>query len=132
MHLKPGVLLILISFLFSGCATSNQPLINIDDSPMIGINNPSLKNIEDAILALNDRSKWQFVARKPGHIVGTLNINDTQATIDITYNTKTYNIHYNDSKNLNYDGKIIDSRYNGWITKLDRNIRSSLQRHLGK
>lgn len=128
MKSKATALLLVFLVIFFGCA-SNQPVFNINDSPMVGVKNPSLKNIEDAILSLGNRSKWHFTKLKPGHIIAKVKINDQQATIDITFNTETYNIHYNDSKNLDYDGTKINSRYNGWITKLDRNIRKALQTH---
>jgi hypothetical protein len=48
------------------------------------------------------------------------------AKVDVKYDTKTYNITYKDSSNLEYDGKNIHKNYNGWIQNLDNGIRAQL------
>jgi hypothetical protein len=44
----------------------------------------------------------------------------------VTYDTKTYNIQYKDSSNLDYNGTSIHKNYNGWVENLDKAIRSQL------
>ena len=60
---------------------------------------------------------------KKGHIVASHSLKEYRATVDIFYNTDSYDILYKDSKNFDYDGTNIHSRYNRWILNLDRNIR---------
>ena len=62
----------------------------------------------------------------PGHIIGTLNIRDHIAIVDITYNSDSYSITYKDSTNLNYNGTNIHRNYNNWINNLDNAIKVQL------
>ncbi len=64
----------------------------------------------------------------PGHILGVLHLRSHVAKVDITFDTKTFNIQYKDSVNLDYkteDGaNTIHSNYNGWIHRLVAAIMS--------
>lgn len=51
------------------------------------------------------------------------------AVIDVKYSTKTVTITYKDSKDLGYNKEKneIDSKYTGWIRKLEKNIKKILE-----
>lgn len=63
---------------------------------------------------------------EPGYIVGTLKLRSHVAVVDIRHTTKSYSITYKDSTNLDYDGTNIHRNYNGWISNLDRAIKTQL------
>ena len=101
--------LLLMAFLAS-CA-SNQPVFNVKGSPMIGVDNPSLKFVEASVLDAGQRANWDMRIESVGHIIATTKVDDKQATVRITFDTKTYNIEYIDSKNLDFDGINISNYY---------------------
>ena len=114
--------------LSSACGTF--PVVhNVKASPIFGVDNHSLKYVEESILDIQNRNKyWTMQVAKPGHIVASFKYEELRATVDITFNTKEYNIIYKNSENLDYDGQRINARYNRWVLKLERNIRSALQK----
>lgn len=48
------------------------------------------------------------------------------AEVTIDYSPTTYSIIYKNSQGLRFDGESIHSRYNGWVTRLARQIDISL------
>ena len=89
---------------------------------------PSLDDVQKAIIQAGVGLGWQMAVAKPGEIIGTLNIRSHQAIITIPYTTKKYSILYKDSTNLKYDAErqTIHENYAGWIQRLDGAIRSRL------
>lgn len=116
----------LVVVLISACAT-RAPLYNVSSAPVdVGKKHASLEEIGDAIRRAGASLGWQMQAVKPGLIAGTLNLRNHTAKVDVAYNTKTYDITYKDSANLDYDGATIHKNYNSWIQNLDRQIRANL------
>lgn len=109
----------------AGCA--GAPVYNVSGSPVnANSGKASLDDIGKAIKTAGINLGWQMRDVKPGHIVGTLNLRSHQAVVDVTYNTKSYDIAYKDSSNLNYNGSTIHKNYNSWVQNLDRNIQAQL------
>jgi len=63
---------------------------------------------------------------RPGLIIGTLNVRDHMAQVEIPYDRRTYSIIYRDSHNLDYDGANIHKNYNGWVQRLSASINARL------
>jgi len=124
-YFKHIVILILLSLFLIGCRTS--PIMNINEAP---INNSSatLDDITNGIIRAGNSLGWQMRKQSPGHIVGILHLRTHMAEVDITYDTKSYNINYKNSTNLNYDPSknIIHSNYNGWIQNLNNAIQTQV------
>lgn len=115
--------------LVSGCRTS--PVKNIEDQNIVASSSDYTEDdVKKAIVVSGAGLGWNMKADKPGHILGTLNIRDHMAMVDIKYDLKSYSITYKDSSNLKYDATggeaVIHSNYNGWIENLDRSIKASL------
>ena len=114
----PVVLLLLAS-----CRTAD--VYNVQNAP--GASKAvSMEDVEMAIRRAGHGLGWQIVPQGPGKAEGILVLRDHRAVVNITYDTKNYSITYKDSSNLNYDGKMIHSNYNGWVQNLDKAIRAQL------
>lgn len=113
--------------LLGGCATPT-PIRNITAEPVVGPGGRavSLEEVGKAILRAGGTLGWQMKQVEPGYILGTLKLRSHVAIVDIRYTNKNYNITYKDSTNLDYDGKHIHNNYNGWISNLDRAIKTQL------
>ena len=107
---------------------SGTPIYNVLSSPIPPTPAATMENIEKAIMRAGLTLGWQIVPKGPGKIEAILNIRKHQAVIDITYDTKSFNINYKDSVNLDYreGDKTIHSNYNGWIQNLEKGIRAQV------
>jgi len=117
------IFLILTTLLFAGCRTA--PVYNISDAafPEQGATE---SDIARAIVTAGGSLGWVMKKKEPGHIIGTLRIRDHIAVVDIAYDDEKYSITYNDSTNLKYDGTVIHSNYNSWITNLSNAISNQV------
>lgn len=89
---------------------------------------PSLEEVQKAIIAAGVGLGWQMAVANPGEIIGTLNVRSHQAVVSIPFTTKHYSIQYKDSTNLKYNAEkqTIHQNYSSWIQRLDGAIRSRL------
>ena len=112
-----------------GCRGGGQ-IYNVKDAPvaMATGKEPSLDDVQKAIIQAGAGLGWTMAVVKPGEIIGTLNIRSHQAVVTIPYTSKTYSILYKDSSNLKYNAEkqTIHQNYTGWIQRLDGAIRSRL------
>ncbi len=113
----------------AGCRAGGQ-IYNVKDAPVQTATGkePSMDEVQKAIIAAGAGLGWQMVISKPGEIVATLNARSHQAVVTIPYTTKSYSILYKDSTNLKYDPvkQTIHDNYTGWVQRLDNAIRSRL------
>jgi hypothetical protein len=111
--------------LLGGCR--NAPIYNVSEAPVVANKEAvSMGDVEKAIVRAGAALGWQMKPIEPGLIEGKLYLRTHVAIVDIKYDTKSYNITYKDSTNLEYDGKNIHKNYNGWIQNLDNGIRAQL------
>jgi len=112
-----------------GCRGSGQ-ILQVKDAPIQTATGkePSMEDVQKAIIAAGAGLGWQMQVAKPGEIIGTLNVRSHQAVVSIPYTTKKYSILYKDSNNLKYDSEkeTIHENYSGWVQRLDGAIRSRL------
>lgn len=128
--LRPVALILCILFVaVMGCRGGAQ-IYQVKDAPVQTATGkqPSLEDVQKAIIAAGVGLNWQMVVAKPGEIIGTLNIRSHQAVVSIPYTTKNYSIVYKDSTNLKYNAEkqTIHENYSGWIQRLDGAIRARL------
>lgn len=108
-----------------GCRTN--PVYNVTSAPVAtSTSSYATRDVRSAILQAGASLGWQMQEVRPGLIIGTLNVRDHMAQVEIPYDRKTYSILYRDSNNLNYDGANIHSNYNGWIQRLNAAINARL------
>ena len=107
---------------------AGTPIYNVQSSPIPPNPAATMENIEKAIMRAGMTLGWQVASKGPCNIEATLNIRRHQAVVDITYDTKSFDIHYKDSVNLDYrdSDKTIHSNYNGWIQNLEKGIRAQV------
>lgn len=110
--------------ILGGCRSAG--IYNVSAAPVVANKAVTMEDVQKAIVRAGVGLGWQMKPVEPGLIVGTLNLRTHMAMVDIKYDTKTYNITYKDSSNLNYSGDSIHKNYNGWIQNLDSGIRSQL------
>jgi hypothetical protein len=122
-----AVLAACFALLAVGCRIA--PIYNVNGDA-IAANKPNLtmSDVRGAIIQAGAELGWQMKPTAPGIIVGTLQLRDHVAVVDITYDTKSYSINYKDSSNLQYDAAKgeIHKNYNGWIQNLESRIRAKL------
>lgn len=125
--MKKIILLGLAVIMLGGCATPNA-VRNINAEPVVGPAGRAVSQDEvgKAILRAGGTLGWQMKLMEPGYILGTLKLRSHVAIVDIRYTAKNYSVTYKDSTNLNYDGTNIHNNYNGWISNLDRAIKTQL------
>jgi hypothetical protein len=109
-------------------ACTIQPIHNVKGAPVEtpGGKPPTLAEVEKAVVRAGTALGWKMQPVRPGVMVGTLNLRRHSAIVDVTFDTRTFNITYKDSVELDYDGTNIHRNYNGWIQNLDKGIRAQL------
>lgn len=112
-----------------GCR-GGGPIYNVKDAPITTATGKemTLEQVTKAIVEAGAGLTWTMAIVKPGQIVGTLNLRSHTAVVDITYNTKTYDITYKNSVNLKYNAEknTIHENYRGWVMNLDNAIKGRL------
>jgi len=113
----------------AGCRGGGQ-IYNVKDAPITTATGKemTLEQVTKAIVEAGAGLTWTMAIVKPGQIVGTLNLRSHTAVVDITYNTKTYDITYKNSVNLKYNAEknTIHENYRGWVMNLDNAIKGRL------
>ena len=127
-NIKLG-LIIAASILLVAACRGTAPILNVSNAPVqTGSGQKlSLDAVGKVITSAGVTLGWQMKTVKPGTIVGTLNLRNHTAVVEVTYNTENYSINYKDSENLKYNGTNIHPNYNGWIRNLDSGIRAQLK-----
>ena len=119
----------LVVAVVAGCRGGGQ-IYNVKDAPVTTATGKemTLEQVTNAIIEAGAGLKWTMAVVKPGQIVGTLNLRSHMAAVDITYNTKTYDITYKNSVNLKYNAEknTIHENYRGWVMNLDNAIKGRL------
>ncbi len=126
MHKLLSATLIMAAVLLAGCRTA--PIYNVSDAGIpTGTKQRTLQDVEAAIVRAGDKLGWNMRPIKPGEVQGTLALRTHTAVVSIPYTTSKYSIQYKSSVNLNHDGNMIHSNYNGWIQNLERRINVELE-----
>lgn len=128
--LRPVALVLCVLFVaVMGCRGGAQ-IFQVKDAPVQTATGkqPSLEDVQKAIIGAGVGLNWQMAVAKPGEIIGTLNVRSHQAVVSIPHTTKNYSIIYKDSTNLKYNAEkqTIHENYIGWIQRLDGAIRARL------
>jgi hypothetical protein len=114
--------------LVAGC--SSRPVMNVTAEPVVVApgKTATSENVRDAILRAGSSLGWTMRPTAPGVINGSINLRNHSAVIDVEYNTRSYNIVYRSSTNLDANNGQIHKNYNGWIENLNNAIRRELLR----
>ncbi|MBH0204061.1 MAG: hypothetical protein HP496_17630 [Nitrospira sp.] len=126
--IRPVLLCLCVMFVaVMGCRGGGQ-IYQVKDAPIQTATGkqPSMEDVQNAIITAGVGLGWQMAVAKPGEIIGTLNLRSHQAVVTIPYTTKHYSILYKSSNNLKYDAatQTIHENYLAWIQRLDGAIRT--------
>ncbi|MCA1779468.1 MAG: hypothetical protein LC637_08825 [Xanthomonadaceae bacterium] len=118
-------LMVASMFALSGCRAGAE-IRNVEDAPIAG--NPSLEKVRDAIIRAGANRGWRMSPQGDGTILGTLDVRNHVARINISYDRSSYNITYRESANLKHNPNrgTIHKNYNSWIKNLDTDIHNEL------
>ena len=110
-----------------GCRVA--PVMDIVDAPVVepaGGQKLTADQVKLAIQRAGATLGWQIKEVQPFLLQGTLILRDHVAEVNIPYSAQRYSIVYKDSQNLQYDGKMIHTNYNGWVQNLDKAIKARM------
>ena len=118
----------LLAIVVAGC--TSRPVMNVAAEPVVVApgKTATSDNVRDAILRAGSGLGWRMTPTRPGVVAGTINLRGNSETIDVEYNTRTYNIVYRSSTGLESQNGQIHKNYNGWIENLNNAIRRELLR----
>ena len=112
-----------------GCGSALVPVLNVGNAPVVVPRGEtaSRDGVRNAILRALTGRGWRVVREGSDGIVATVSSMGQSATAHIQYDDRMYSIHYvASSPGLRFDGVAIHHRYNDWIDRLDRSIRTQL------
>ncbi len=124
MFQKPSIVCLLLAVLVAlACRTT--AIYNVTRSGVPPGLSTSL--VGDVIEQVASRRGWTTQRDNAGHITASIKVrNKHSATVDIVYDAESFRITYRNSKNLLYGNGKIHRNYNGWITRLEGDIRTEL------
>lgn len=117
-----------VAVALAACGT--KPIYNVNAAPVTSATGKALtaSQVRTAIVNAGVSLGWAMTEPKPGVMLGTLNLREHTAVVEIPYSEKSYSILYKSSVNLKESGGNIHNNYNGWIQNLDNRIRAELTR----
>jgi hypothetical protein len=108
----------------AGCMTA--PIYDVVNAPVVASKAASMDDVNKAIFRAGTQLGWVITPESSGKLTGRIALRTHTAVVDITHDTKTFNIKYRDSTNLEASGGQIHNNYNGWIQNLEKGIRAQL------
>ncbi|MGI0119029.1 hypothetical protein [Zooshikella sp. RANM57] len=87
-----------------------------------------LHKVRSAIIRACQTRGWNPSIQRDGSIIASIDVRGHYAKVRITYNRRSVNIRYMDSRNLKYANGKIHRNYNRWIDKLYHTINDQLAR----
>lgn len=124
LHRIVGLIFAASLVVLAGCRTA--PIHDVVAAPVVTSKPVTMEVVQNAIVVAGTQLGWKMEPLNPGTITGTIELRTHRAVVEVTYDTKTYNIKYKDSLNLDYNGTSIHKNYNGWIENLDKAIQVQL------
>jgi len=76
------------------------------------------EQVADLIRTAGERQGWKIESTGPGTMRGVYQRGRHRAEVAITYTADSYNIDYQDSDYLKYDGTSVHRIYNKWVRQL--------------
>lgn len=126
MRFHSIVAVLVMAVAVAGCATA--PIMNVDSAAVPSASGKTLSRdqVRAAILRAGAGLGWQIKDEGSNMLVGTLQLRNHTAVVEIPYSASNYSIKYRSSVNLNESGRSIHKNYNGWIQNLTRGINTQL------
>jgi len=125
---KKRYLIVFLALALNACRTA--PIYNSTDISISPRSTATDKEIGEAIWSAGRSLEWRIKKVRPGQMSGVFKKNTHRAVVAIHYDKAHFNILYQDSDNLKYDGNDIHVNYNVWIHKLEQKIQNKINFNL--
>ena len=100
-----------------------EPVYNVVDAPVTTRSwRYTTDEMAEAVVRAGEPLGWRFQRIADRRMLGALDKGEEEAVVNIKFSWRALNINHRDSRNLGYDGTIIDSSYNRWIRELEQAI----------
>lgn len=119
--LRTRASLVLVLVIAASCRAA--PVYDVIQVPFDTQRSVSMTELGRAIRAAAADRGWTTKTISRGRIEARISTRNLLAVVDISYNRRNFSITYKDSRNLNYDGVNIHSKYNSWVRNLANDIR---------
>jgi len=119
-----NILAVFLVFLVNGCRT--EPIYQSANIPISPRPGATLEEVSEAIWYAGRRQGWRIEKIKPGQMRGIYKKRTHKAIVIINFDKSQFNIVYQNSENLKYDGSHIHVNYNLWIQKLEKKIQNEI------
>lgn len=119
--------MLLLGFAGFAHARSSVPIVNVENAAIVTASGqvPSLEAVATAIrtAGASQGYPWTASGDSAGKLVLTTIVRHKHTVvINVTFDTKTYSIHYDNSVNMNFKKKkyseVIHPNYNVWVSQL--------------
>jgi hypothetical protein len=120
-----AALIVVAAVLVAGCRSQPVHEVVAAPVPVVG-KTASMDDVLRAIVRAGVRAGWEMLPEQPGRVSGRYVRGQHRATVDITHDTKTYDIKYRDSSWGAAGTGQVHRVYNTWVQNLDRAIRAEL------
>ena len=126
MRITPKLAALAIVLALAGCTVA--PILNVNDAPVATASGKALSKdqVRSAIVRAGAALGWQMKDEGPNMLVGSIQLRNHTAVIEIPYSATTYALKYRSSTNLHEKDGQIHKNYNGWIQNLTRGINAQL------
>jgi len=125
------VALLVLSTAFVACRKAPVRDIPENSIPTTYEKSLTMEEVESAIIMGGSEAGWNMRKQEPGLIIGTIQVRQHEASVDVRYTETTWSITYRDSSNLKYNGGNIHVNYNKWVSRLADGIRKQFGEALG-
>ena len=122
MFRRGSVLPLLALLVCVACHHPLLPIAEVHGAPLQQTPGATLDDVADAIWTAASSLGWKPERKAPNVIEATLHVRSHVAVVRIEYDTRTFSIVTLSTENIQRDGDLILSRYNGWIENLRRRI----------
>lgn len=120
------MLFILAAALFMSACSGGTDYMNLQTPFSTASSNATLESVGRTIITASAYKGWNIESQGPGQIIATRHHAGRIAKVKITYTNNSFNIHYLDSDNMDYDGNSISSTYDEWVEDLQDEIQRRL------
>lgn len=124
---KRGLVILVAVLAVGACGYKHRPIYTVDDPMPRWIQSQPPQRIEDQITAACTTMGWKVRHVADGHLAATQSREKFSATVDIFFDPQHWQIRYNDSVGLRYEGDTIHDHYNVWVRNLEREIQLRLE-----
>lgn len=121
-----SITLVLSALAIAGCSRT-APIYEVNSAPVVSLSGPlSDEEVRNAIIRAATDTGWVVTGDDPGQLQLQNNFRSHSATVNVDYTATDYDITYEDSNALRYNGTVIHQAYNNLVIALQKQINLRL------